>query len=204
MEAMTREVVLWGVASRAHVGEVSSGDDFVAGAVPGGFVVGVFDALGHGDEAAVVARIARTVVQENGGGGVTNLIEACHARLAGTRGAAISLARIDTVRSSLTWAGVGNVEASLWRLQPEGDRRVERLLVRSGVVGLHLPALPLEAIVVRPGDTLVMTTDGIREDYDVDVAQPPQGIADGILRDHAKGTDDALALVVRYQGGEMS
>jgi len=199
---MTQEAVVWGVASRVHVGEVASGDDFVARAVAGGFVASVFDGLGHGEEAAVAARICRAVVGELVRDNVTSLIAECHVRLTDTRGAAVSIALLDTRQESLSWAGVGNVQGILWRAHPEGERRAERLLLRNGVVGLNLPSLRAETVRVRPGDTLVLTTDGVREDFHADIARSPQQIADAILRDHGKTTDDALVLAVRYLGGD--
>ena len=55
-------------------------------------------------------------------------------------------------------------------------------------------------IPVRWGDILILATDGIRSDFarDVIVTDPVQRIADRILAEHRKGTDDALVLVSRY------
>jgi serine phosphatase RsbU (regulator of sigma subunit) len=49
-------------------------------------------------------------------------------------------------------------------------------------------------IQVAPGDTLILVTDGIREDFAEQLtAKGPNGCsADRILARHAKDTDDAL------------
>ena len=55
---------------------------------------------------------------------------------------------------------------------------------------------------MAPGDTLILSTDGIRSGFAASVtsAEAPQVIADRVLAGYAKGTDDALVLVVRYLG----
>jgi hypothetical protein len=52
------------------------------------------------------------------------------------------------------------------------------------------------------GDTLVFATDGVRREFTQRLAlgDGPQQLADRILGQYAKGTDDALVLVARYVG----
>ena len=191
--------IVWGVASSVHHGEVSSGDDFVVRQMPHGALVAVVDGLGHGEEAAAAAKVGLASLA-NGEENPLTLMTRCHERLRGTRGAALSLASFDLRDDSMSWIGVGNVEAKLWRADPRGGPPTESLLLRSGIVGLYLPALNRAVVRVRPGDTLILSTDGIREGFHIDLAQTPQKIADAILERHTKGTDDALVLAARYQG----
>ncbi len=191
---------MWGAASRALDADAPSGDDFFVRALPHGFVVAVADGLGHGEEAAVAARLS---IQSLDGIRLKSLVSAlarCHERLRGTRGAALTLAGFDARNGSMTWLGVGSVEAALWRAEPGNGPRTNLLVLRNGVVGLHYAPLQAETIHVRRGDTLVLTTDGIRGGFAVDVGRAPQRIADGILAQYSKATDDALVLVARYVG----
>jgi hypothetical protein len=57
---------------------------------------------------------------------------------------------------------------------------------------------------MRPHDTVVLATDGIRPEFSDDLvpADDPQAMADLILSRYRKGTDDALVLVVRCMGDE--
>jgi negative regulator of sigma-B (phosphoserine phosphatase) len=57
---------------------------------------------------------------------------------------------------------------------------------------------------VAVGDTLIFTTDGIRNGFNVapHLKNPPQKIATQILSEESKGNDDALVLVARYVGLE--
>jgi hypothetical protein len=124
----------------------------------------------------------------------------CHAALRTTRGAVISLACFRA--AGLEWVGVGNVEGLLLRaghgLEPAG----ESIMLHSGLVGMTLPALRPSLARLAPGDTLILTTDGIRNDFPrrLVLFDRPQQAAERICGRYAKGTDDALVLVVRYLG----
>jgi negative regulator of sigma-B (phosphoserine phosphatase) len=56
---------------------------------------------------------------------------------------------------------------------------------------------------VGPGTLLILATDGIDSGFasTLSTAEPAQLIADTILARHARQSDDALALVVRFRGG---
>ena len=55
---------------------------------------------------------------------------------------------------------------------------------------------------VRPGDVLVLATDGIDAAFadSLDVSGSPQAISERILAVHWKPPDDALVVAVRYLG----
>jgi serine phosphatase RsbU (regulator of sigma subunit) len=77
------------------------------------------------------------------------------------------------------------------------------LLLSAGTVGHRLTPVYPAVIPVRPGDTLIFATDGVRVDFSrrLTLSQSPQRIADDILQRAARHTDDALVLVTRYRGG---
>ena len=132
------------------------------------------------------------------------LIQRCHQRLAQTRGAVVSIASIDTVRNLLTWIGVGNVTGVLVR-QPVSDKwEREYLHLRGGIVGYRLPPLRQFQTSIQRGDLLIFVSDGIRSGF-LDNAvfhHPPQIMAEAILEQHSRGTDDAMVLVARYKGSD--
>jgi serine/threonine protein phosphatase PrpC len=111
----------------------------------------------------------------------------------------MTLVTLDAADGTITWCGVGNVEARLFRHHDNGGVSPESALLRGGTVGSRLPVLYASVIPVNPGDVLIMVSDGIRPDYEHDVPfrSPPQRIADHILQKYYKGTDDALVLVAR-------
>ncbi len=193
-------IIDWGTAGSALAGEETSGDRGVIVPFPGGALVAVIDGLGHGREAALAAERAERVMIAAPYAPVTDLMERCHAELKGTRGAVISVASFDAEHGTMTWLGVGNVEALLIRADP--DAPSEAVAMRGGTVGFQLPRLHPRTLQVFPGDMLVLASDGIKHGFKAEVlgAREPQHIADEILRLWSRTTDDALVVVARYRG----
>ncbi|MGA0599253.1 SpoIIE family protein phosphatase [Caulobacter sp. KR2-114] len=192
----------WGVAARPFRGEIESGDQHVVAPFDGGVLAGAIDGLGHGPEAARVACRAAEVLSGDPARPVGDLIERCHAALRGSRGAVMTLAAIDTRTERVTWAAVGNVEATLCRASPDARPPRETIVPRSGVVGYQLPAPRAVSLPIAAGDVLIMATDGIGHDFVLDspFGRPARSHAEAVLDRYGKETDDALVLVVRYLG----
>ena len=192
----------WAVAQKATPGQTVSGDLHLVQPHERGLLLAVVDGLGHGPEASRVAAIAVDALRQQPGDSVHALTKRCHTALAQTRGVVMTLASLDTVDRTITWCGVGNVEARLFRAEAGGTTLPESALLRGGTVGSQLPVLYASVIPVNPGDVLIMASDGIRPDYehDVPVKSPPQRIADHLLQKSLKGSDDALVLVARFNG----
>lgn len=167
-----------------------------------GALVAVIDALGHGPEAAATARLAAPLLTAHRAEPLPLVIQRCHEGLHHSRGAVMSLAVVDVRMASLTWTGVGNVDALLLRAPAQPPRANEAVPSRGGVVGYQLPPLREAVTQLFPGDTLVMVTDGIGSGFaaGLDLACTAQETAESILARHGKRNDDALALVLRYQG----
>ena len=196
------EVVDWAVATLALAGEPESGDLHVVAPFEDGARVAAIDGLGHGPEAAVAARSAAKALQRDSRRPVGELLERCHESLRGTRGAVITRAWFNGAGATMSWAGVGNIEGTLLRAEPGWERPRESVMLVGGVPGHQLPTLRPNEWHVSPGDTLVLATDGVRGGYLdlVDVTQSPQQLADHLLAEYGRGTDDALVLVARYLG----
>ena len=201
-EQAAREPVEWGVATRCRRGEATSGDLAVVTLLPEGALVAGIDGLGHGDEAARAARKAAEVVRESPQPDLVLLVERCHAALRGTRGAAISLAFVSPSESGMTWLGVGNVEGRVLSGDPSATRPKGSLALGSGVPGHELPPVRTATLDVRPGDVLVLATDGVEAAFadSLDISGSTQAISERILADHRKPLDDALVVAVRYLG----
>lgn len=229
METLTRPLE-WGAAIFTREGEAESGDRYVVAPFDDGILVAAIDGLGHGKEAAHAAELASHILEDDPHGSVVTLVLRCHEGLRSTRGVVMSLASFATRAETMTWLGVGNVEGRLVRAGvggPPTDRRQEErrarqqpvaaerrraerrgshsfefLLLRAGVVGSHLPPLDGALLPVRPGDTLLLTTDGVAllDVPEMGPGERPQEIAERILSRHKKGIDDALVVVARWVG----
>jgi negative regulator of sigma-B (phosphoserine phosphatase) len=201
-ERAARAPVEWSVATRCRRGEATSGDLAVVNVLPGGALVAGIDGLGHGTEAARAASRAAEVVRASPSLDLLLLVKRCHLALRGTRGAAISLAFISPSEGGMTWLGVGNVEGRVLSSEPSARRIKGSLALGRGVLGHELPAVRTATLEVRPGDLIILATDGVDAGFadSLDISGSTDAITERILADHWNPADDALVVAVRYLG----
>ena len=197
-----KTLVHWGVATLALEGQTESGDLHLVKPVKDGVLIAVLDGLGHGEEAAVAARLAVSTLERYADEPPLSLLQRCHVALKGSRGVVMSIARFDASRGTMTWLGVGNVEGVLHHADWSERSGRASLVTRGGIVGGEIPAVQAAVIPVQASDVLVFATDGIGTGFlaDVSAREEPQRLADQILARYGKGTDDALVLVAKYLG----
>ena len=197
----TGPLIQWAVAARPFPGETVSGDLHAVIPFPDGVLVVVIDGLGHGHSAAVAARTACAALDGHAHEQPESLVGRCHEGSRKTRGVVMSIASFNAPNATMTWIGVGNVAGMLFRSDATRQRD-EGLITRGGVVGYQIPALRETEIPVNRGDTLILATDGIGGGFTEHLTpgDPPQQVADRILEEHGKSTDDALVMVARYLG----
>jgi negative regulator of sigma-B (phosphoserine phosphatase) len=194
----------WAVASRPRPGEHVSGDQSIAIGIDGGAALfGVLDGLGHGPAAATAALTAVDAIRSARSERLEVLVQLCHRMLGGTRGVAMTVARIDFQPGQLSWTGIGNVSANLVAKTISGTQVRSSARLTGGIVGYRIPEIsPAQVVPIRTGDLLVIVSDGVTEDHldHIDFAAPAIDIAKQILSKHAKETDDALVLAARHRG----
>jgi phosphoserine phosphatase RsbX len=194
----------WANAGRPLPGENTSGDRKIAvGIDDEAALFGVVDGLGHGPDAATAAMRAVETVQRAAGERLEVLVQLCHRVLGGTRGVAMTLARVDFASKTLTWTGVGNVSANLVSKDATGVNIRSSARLAAGIVGYRIPEIrPAQVVSIRVGDLIVLASDGISEDHldHLDFAASAAVITDQILVKHAKETDDAMVLAARHRG----
>jgi len=188
------------LASAAAPGEARSGDVGLAVPCARGALLAAIDGLGHGAAAAAAAERAAALLADHRDAPLAQLVERCHVELSGTRGAALTLARVDAEAATVTWLAVGNVAGVVVPAERSGSGPAALQL--AGVVGAQLPGqLVPVALPLTPGDVLLMSTDGV--DPAVADALPARGalgpLAAGLLRRHRRGEDDALVLLARFE-----
>jgi phosphoserine phosphatase RsbX len=194
----------WAAARRPLPGEEVCGDVPIAVEVGStAALFGVADGLGHGTAAETAALRAAEVVNRSRTEPPDVLLQLCHRGLTDTRGAAITLARIDFETDTLSWIGIGNVTADLVAKTPGSVQIRASALLAGGIVGYRIPhALATHQVSIGPGDLLVIATDGILEDHlaGIDFASPAMAIAEHILDAYSRESDDALVLAARHRG----
>ncbi|GGK92925.1 SpoIIE family protein phosphatase [Nocardia jinanensis] len=192
----------WAMAGRPLPGQDVSGDRcLVLDLGTGAGLFAVLDGLGHGAAAAEAVDRATRVLAENRTEPLDVLMVLCHRAMSDTRGAAVTLALFGAEETQ--WLSVGNVESHVLTASPTGPQVSATVLQSGGIVGYRLPALlQPQTVPVRPGDLLLMSTDGVEMEpgQGVDLAKSTAEIVQELLNRHAKDTDDALVLAARVRG----
>jgi phosphoserine phosphatase RsbX len=193
-------IVEWCVAGRPIPGEEQSGDDALVLADDHAALVAAIDGVGHGTPAREAAEAAVASLREGPWDDLVSVTERCHEALRATRGAAVGLALFRD-EGTVNWLGVGDISG---RLVSGGGLPAPAgrwLGSQTGVAGDDdLPRLNPATIPVRRGDVLILATDGIDGAFADGVAASGtcEEIAERVLRDFARATDDALVVVARY------
>lgn len=194
------DVLERGEAGAPLKGESRSGDLAVYVPYEGGALVAAIDGLGHGSAAADAAEAAAKALREAPAKPAQGLLEHCHRALRKTRGVVATLAWFDVESGRLAWTGVGNVEGRLMRADRSHGDSEDSPMLFGGVLGWGLPKVRVVDAALAPGDTVVLATDGVAADFGSSMAPglSAQALADRIYASHARGTDDALVVAVRY------
>lgn len=194
----------WARAGRPLPGENTSGDRGIAVDIDGAAALfGVMDGLGHGPAAATAALRAMDALTRSRTERVEVLIQLCHRTLEGTRGVAMTLARVDFAANTLTWTGVGNVTGNLIHKDAAGVHVRSSARLAAGIVGYRIPEIrPAQVISLRAGDLIILATDGITEEHleHLDFAASATEVAEEILSKYSKEYDDAMVLIARHRG----
>jgi serine phosphatase RsbU (regulator of sigma subunit) len=184
-----------GTAARPYPGERVSGDLWDVRRGEQTCRIAVIDGLGHGPEAAAAAQAAREALAAHPDAPAIEALGLCHRALAGTRGAAISIAVIDPQAAQLTYAGVGNVEGRVWQ---GGEER--RLTIHRGIVGKAMPTVRPFTVALAEDWLLLMHTDGVSGRFALPRVAPldggvPAALAERLLREWGRERDDATIVV---------
>ena len=197
-----QQTIEWSVASRPLPGESVSGDLHLVVPTEDGVLLAVVDGLGHGESATAAARMAVAVLAEHAREPIVALVEHCHRALKQTRGVVMTVVGVNARDDTLTALGIGNVETVIARASPQARQAGESVLLRCGVVGYQLPTLHTSVMPLSAGDVIVFATDGVREDFSelVTPAETPARLAEKIITQKFRGTDDGLVLACKYLG----
>ena len=158
------------------------------------------DGLGHGHIAQEAAQAAISVFLSHPHLAGESMVRQIDLALKSTRGAAILLVEIDSVRQRLSSAGVGNIAGAIY-----SNSECRHLISMNGIVGYRMGQVRFFEYDWQPGSVLIVHSDGLRnrwrlEDYSGLISKSSALIAGVLLRDAARGTDDASIAIVRSRG----
>jgi negative regulator of sigma-B (phosphoserine phosphatase) len=188
--------ILWGGVCRAKQGQQVSGDVYLVQEYAEGYVLAsVIDGLGGGVEAERAARLAAQTLQRSPDAPLQELIRRSHGALHSTRGAVIGLLRLELAASQASYVGVGNIGVQVYSRQPI------KPISKNGILGFRLPSLLELRYSYDPGDIFVLYSDGISnqftQDAKINLKQGPQGMAEQVLAQYGKLSDDATVVVIK-------
>ncbi len=190
-----------GIVSLPLRGESVAGDSFLVLEQENQPLYVVVDGLGHGGGAAEAAIEAIKTVRQHAGQPLVELMTRAHEALKKTRGAAMSIALVDWKRRSLTYAGIGNVSATL-----VGTSISRNLVSQNGTLGAIMPRVIHESTYSLEGiSSLVMFSDGLASktsptSYPGFSTRHPALLAGLLYRDFSRKRDDATVLVAPMDG----
>ena len=180
-----------------YPGETLCGDAWAVARRPEGGLILVVDGLGHGPDAHAAALEAVRLFQQSQRAEPVAVVEALHAGLRSTRGAALAVAGIEVGRSLVRYAGLGNIGGTiLWR----GAAR--NLVSHNGIAGHEARRIAEFTYPFPDGALLVLHSDGLTGHWSLDpypgLAERHPALVAGVLyRDFKRGRDDVTVVVAR-------
>ena len=185
------------VVSEPISGEQECGDGWSLRTTMDAILLMVVDGLGHGISAAEAAREAEKIFAGTPEMSLTAILNDTHAALRKTRGAAEAIAKIEFDKKQLSFAGIGNIAASI--VSPESSRSMAS---HNGTLGMNIGRVQEFTCPWNDDSVLVMHSDGLATRWDLKRypglwTKAPSLIAAILHRDFSRQRDDVTVLVAR-------
>jgi anti-sigma regulatory factor (Ser/Thr protein kinase) len=187
-----------GVVNVSKPGQEVCGDSWGAERRDDYFAVMVADGLGHGLEARTASSEAIRMLHTNPELLPKMLLERTHQALRGTRGAAVSIARVDYAKGEVSFAGLGNVSAQIY----SGSQGGQHLVSMNGTAGHNGLRLREFRYPWPANGSLVFYSDGLLTGtglagYPGLALHDPSLIAGVLYRDFSRGHDDSTVVIAK-------
>jgi anti-sigma regulatory factor (Ser/Thr protein kinase) len=186
-----------GAVSVPKLGEEVCGDSWSVSTGPDETTLMVADGLGHGPDAADASVAAVRMFHRFNGHRTPVLLDYIHGGLRSTRGAAVSLARVDPSAGKVIYSGIGNVAGVL---AVNGELR--RMVSMPGTAGHNARKIQAFEYPFASG-LVILHSDGLASSWTLDrypnlAARHPTLIAAVLYRDLTRHRDDATVLVAKW------
>ena len=178
-------------------GEEVCGDGWGARNISEATVLMVVDGLGHGVLAAEAAGEAERVFLNARSESPASILQDSHGALKKTRGAAMAVASLYLQKRTISFAGIGNIGASV--VTPSTSRGMAS---HNGTLGHHVQRVQEFTFPWNADSILVMHSDGLKSGWDLNQypgiwSKHPGLIAGMLYRDYARERDDVTVLIAR-------
>jgi anti-sigma regulatory factor (Ser/Thr protein kinase) len=185
------------VVSEPISGEQECGDGWSLRTTVDTVLLMVVDGLGHGILASEAAREAEKIFSGTREMSLAAILNDTHAALRKTRGAAEAIAKIELEKRLLSFAGIGNISASI--VSPGTSRSMAS---HNGTLGMNIERVQEFTCPWNDDSVLVMHSDGLAtrwslERYPGIWTKTPSLIAAVLHRDFCRQRDDVTVLVAR-------
>jgi anti-sigma regulatory factor (Ser/Thr protein kinase) len=184
--------------SVAKAGESECGDAWTLSLGRDCLTAFVADGLGHGHFAAQAASAAvAAAALGTSRGGCAKTLEVVHDGIRHTRGAAAAMVEVALPRRLVTFAGVGNISASI-----VNNGTLRQAVSHNGTLGHQARVFREYSYPWNEGSLLVMYSDGLGTHWSL-TSYPglqmrhPAVIAGVLYRDFNRGRDDVTVVVAR-------
>jgi anti-sigma regulatory factor (Ser/Thr protein kinase) len=186
-----------GVVSAPINGEEVCGDGWGTKLMTESAQFMVVDGLGHGVLASEAAREAERIFAESQSQAPGPILQDSHDALKKTRGAAMAVAAVNFDRGLVSFAGVGNIGASI--ASPAASRG---LTSHNGTLGHHMQRVQEFSFPWNAESLLVMHSDGLNSRWNLSSypgiwSKHPALIAGLLYRDFSRERDDVTVLIAR-------
>jgi anti-sigma regulatory factor (Ser/Thr protein kinase) len=186
-----------GVVSLALRGEPVCGDGWGTRATADRSFFMVVDGLGHGTWAAQAAREAERVLGQSHAGSASSILRDFHDALKKTRGAAAAIAEISREKGILTYAGIGNISATV--IDGSSCRGIAN---HNGTLGHQMHKIQEFSVPWNQDSLLIMHSDGLGSRWDLKpypglTSKHPSIIATVLYRDFHREKDDVTVMAAK-------
>lgn len=156
----------------------------------------LIDGLGHGRNAHEASSRALRFMKKNHFTDPARLIAQIHPLLTETTGVVMAACVLHKQTGRMLYSGVGNITT-----RTIGSNSIG-FIPRHGIVGANLPSLKNLQVYIKPGDIIIMYSDGIKERFEF--LETPElhhesakKITDTLIDKYFRGNDDASLLTVK-------
>ena len=157
----------------------------------------LIDGLGHGVGAADAAQEAVASFRRRASSSPAEILGYVHDALKKTRGAVAAVVEIRPSEGKLSYAGVGNISASL-----VSTGKSRSLISHNGTLGMTVQRIQEFQSSWTSDSVFIMHSDGLQTKWDLLsypglISRHPALICGALIRDHRRQHDDAGILVLK-------